>query len=322
MSHEIAKTADGKDAIAYVGETPWHGLGQELTVGAPLEVWRKEAGLDFEVKESPVTFANAEGVLTPMGNRKVLYRSDTSAPLGVVGDKYRTVQPQEAIEFFRDLTEDQGFQMETAGVLSGGQRIWALAKMSEGANVISTDRVRPYVLLATSFDGGLATTVKRTAIRVVCNNTITMALAKNEGKHQVKVHHGATFDAAAVKKELQLVQSAWDSWLKQAKILSEKEVTANWLDELTLKVSARLLSKDADEDRVRDSKAYKRIVELFNGAAIGSELAQGGTAWQWLNSVTQYVDHEKGNAVDSRLRRAWFGDGDAMKSAAWDLATA
>lgn len=306
----------GKAEMAYAGEVPWHGLGQDLTAGAPLEVWREEAGLNFDVIAAKAKYETDDGQLLAMDSRKILFRSDTKKPLGVVGEKYRIVQPGEAIEFFRDLTEERGFTMETAGVLGGGQRIWALARMGSGADVISTDRTTPYVLLATSFDGGLATTVKRTAIRVVCHNTITMAL-NQKSRQEVRVHHGATFDADAVKKELGLVQSSWDAWLKQARNLSTIELNENQVDELTRMVALRTIPKTSDEDAQRDSKAYKKVLELFNGAAIGSDLTGGKTAWQWLNSVTEYVDHHKGRAPDSRMKRAWFGDGDATKSAAW-----
>ena len=106
----------------------------------------------------------------------MLYRSDTKAPLSVVSQRYHTVQPRDVLEFYRDLTEVSGYELETAGVLKGGRKFWALARTGQGAALKDNDQVNGYLLLATSCDGTLATTATPTTIRVVCNNTLTIAL--------------------------------------------------------------------------------------------------------------------------------------------------
>ncbi len=174
MAHELDYTT-GRAGMAYVGATPWHGLGQKLTAGQSIDVWRVEAGLDYSVKRAPVTYEVGEDLSMEMPGRDVLYRSDTGGALSVVSKDYRVVQPGEVLEFFEELANIGGFDLETAGSLSDGKRIWALAKVNDGAPVIGHDVVRPYVLLATSYDGTMATTAKMTAIRVVCNNTLTMS---------------------------------------------------------------------------------------------------------------------------------------------------
>jgi len=114
------------EQMAYVGQTPWHGLGNELTSNQPLEVWARQAGLDWQIQESPVRYVTNAG--SPLGeilsypDSKVLYRSDTKAPLSVVGNRFKVVQPEEILEFYRDLTEVSGFELETAGVLNGGRK--------------------------------------------------------------------------------------------------------------------------------------------------------------------------------------------------------
>lgn len=318
MAHEI-DMSNGRANMAYVGETPWHGLGQALTFGATIDDWKREAGLNFEVREAMVQFRDVQSpdVFQSFGDRKVLYRGDTLAPLATVSRKYQPVQPGEVLEFFRDLTEDQGFVMDTAGSLHNGKRVWALAKMSEGNNVLGTDRVMPYLLLATSFDGGLATTAKFTAIRVVCNNTITVALSKDtDAERATKVRHTSSFDANAVKKSLGLAYGSWNKWLATAKRAAEAPLALVDAENFTADIAACTIPKGADN---RDNKAFKKIMDLFQGQAIGSDLTGGATAWQWLNSVTEYVDHHKGRAADSRMNRAWFGDGDALKTKAFGM---
>jgi phage/plasmid-like protein (TIGR03299 family) len=120
MSHMIDQTT-GRDAIAYTGKTPWHGLGQQLTPGQSIDTWTREAGLDYTVLESPVMYdspAATEAQKWP--ERKVLHRSDTGAPLAVVSDSYNVVQPSAVMGFFSELVRIGGFEMETAGALSDG----------------------------------------------------------------------------------------------------------------------------------------------------------------------------------------------------------
>jgi len=322
--------SNGKANIAYTGETPWHGLGQELTYGADIDTWKREAGLEFEVRRAQVGYQipsesqDDSPQMMSMGDRQVLYRADTCAPLGIVSKGYKVVQPGEVLEFFRNLTENGGFNMDTAGSLHGGKRVWALAKMNEGFDVIGHDRVLPYLLLATSFDGGLATTAKFTAIRVVCHNTISVAL-NSKTDRTVKIAHHSTFDALEVQKRLGLIKSAWETFIAQTKMLANAEVVDKHAAALTAELIAPTLGPKKDGSRqdsegVEASKAYRRIIQLFEGAAIGSDLTEGRSAWQWLNSVTQYVDHERGRAADSRMNGAWFGNGDALKSRALELA--
>jgi phage/plasmid-like protein (TIGR03299 family) len=219
MAHMI-DTTTGTAAIAFAGQTPWHGLGQALTPDASIETWTREAGLNYTVNESPVLFqTDATTMPEEFKGRKVLHRSDTGGALAVVSDGYRVVQPADVMGFFGKLVELGGFQMETAGVLSHGRRVWALAKVNQGADVIEGDTVRPYVLLGTSYDGTMATVAKFTSIRVVCNNTITAALGREHGG-TVRVLHSERFNPDAVRMELGIVGDNWERFLVQSRKLA------------------------------------------------------------------------------------------------------
>ena len=125
MAHSV-------ETMAYTGQTPWHGLGEQLPKKQTIEVWAQAAGMDWQIKESPVHFAiDAPSHVSMFGSspeQKVLYRSDTNTALSVVSNRYQVVQPMEVLEFYRDLTEYAGFELETAGVLKGGRKFWALAR--------------------------------------------------------------------------------------------------------------------------------------------------------------------------------------------------
>jgi phage/plasmid-like protein (TIGR03299 family) len=318
MAHAI-------DKMAYVGETPWHSLGSALPPRQPIEVWANKAGMDWSIYETPVRFmtgeAGALGSIQTFPDQKVLYRSDTKAPLSVVGSRYQVVQPKEILEFYRDLTEVSGFELETAGVLKEGRKLWALARTGKEANLKGNDLVKGYVLLATSCDGTLATTATPTTIRVVCQNTLSMAL--NGAVNAVKVPHSTVFDAQAVKKQLGIAVSQWDAFMYRMKTLSERKVKSHEAMNYFLKVLCQVDDHVDSAEGLTNERALKRVQAIYDGGAgKGAELASSqGTAWGLLNAVTQYVDHERrARTQDHRMDSAWFGQGAALKQRALDKA--
>jgi len=306
--------------MAYTGETPWHNLGNQLPTKQPIEVWAKQAGMDWNICETPVRYltdqAGPLGSIMSFEDQKVLYRSDNKAPLSVVSQRYQVVQPKAVLEFYRDLTVISGYELETAGVLKNGKKFWALAKTGKEASLKGDDLVKGYILLATSCDGSLATTATFTSIRVVCNNTLTVAL--NGASGAIKVPHSTSFDAQAVKKQLGIAVTPWDSFMYRMKTLSERKVKSHESMSYFLKV---LCQTDSHADPVAgfmNERALKKVQALYEGQGKGSELPSAkGTAWGLLNAVTEYVDHERrARNQDYRLDSAWFGQGANLKQKA------
>ena len=315
MAHEIHITADGRASMAYVGETPWHGLGSQVSENAPLEVWAREAGMDYFIDETPVLYQTADGDNSVFTGRKVLYRNDTGVALSVVSDRYKVVQPQEVLEFFRNLTEQHGWQLETAGVLYQGQKYWALAKTGAEVRIMGQDLLKSYVLLATSCDGTLRTMAKRTSIRVVCNNTLTYAAATDEP--EVRVSHASTFNAAAVQAELGIGDS-WAEFARQAEELAKRKVTNQEAIQYVLTMFGDPARPIEDQSAIN---TIARVLKLYDGDGKGSDLASArGTAWGLVNSVTEYIDHHKGRDQSRRLDNAWFLKGATFKQEAFNEA--
>jgi len=203
MSHLI-DLSNERANMAYIGETPWHGLGQKLTEKAPIEIWAKEAGMDHTILRSPVRFSTdmdmglVDGL---MENRDVLYRSDNKIPLAIMSGRYNIVQPVEVLEFFRELVEQAGdYTLETAGCLNDGKKYWALAKYKQALD-FGGDLIKPYLMLGTSVDGSMATVAQHTSVRVVCNNTLQMSLHA-DSQDAIRVVHSTKFDADAIKNQL------------------------------------------------------------------------------------------------------------------------
>lgn len=310
MAHEV-------QTMAYVDAVPWHGLGNRLTPKQPIEVWQRQAGMDWTIKETPVLFnVSEDGGLHVKAHSesRVLYRSDSQMALSVVGSRYQVVQPSEVLEFYRSLVSVGGFELETAGVLKGGKKLWALAKTGQETVLRGNDKVKAYLLLATSCDGTLATTAQFTSVRVVCNNTLQMAVGNTKGA--VKVPHSTQFDPEAVKKELGIGVSTWETFMAEIKTMSERKLNKFEAMNYLVKVLGDPDVPLADQP---NQKALQAVHALFQGQGKGSELqAANGTVWGLLNGVTEFVDqHRRARSQDYRMDSAWFGQGAAIKEKAF-----
>ncbi|WP_321409389.1 DUF932 domain-containing protein [Tolumonas auensis] len=312
MAHEIS-------SMAYAGETPWHGLGNHLSEHQPINIWLKEAGMDWTIEQSDVLFNADRSALhiRSYADSKVLFRSDSLTPLSVVSNRYKVVQPHEVLNFYKDLVSVGGFELETAGVLKGGKKLWALAKTGQEAKIKGNDRIKAYLLLATSCDGTLCTTAQFTSVRVVCNNTLQMATRDSTGA--VKVPHSTKFDPAQVKEALGIGFANWDAFMTNLKQLSQRTVSPEEADGFIRTV---LNEPEFTDDNVLGSKIFQKVSSLYLGEGMGAELSSAsGTAWGLVNAMTEYVDHHRrARNQDNRLDSAWFGQGALLKQKAFNQA--
>ena len=302
------------DSMAYTGQTPWHGLGNILPPLQSLDVWLQAVGMDWTIEQSDVLYQGSPDnpILHIYPDSKVLYRSDTLAPLSVVSQRYNVVQPHEVLHFYQDLVEAGGFELETAGSLKGGRKLWALAKTGQDLMLKGGDLVKSYLLLATSCDGTLCTTAQFTSVRVVCNNTLQVAVGNQSAA--IKVPHSTQFDASAVKQALGLGVSQWDHFSQHAKALSQRPVAP----QEALSFFSDLLAQPVEEESIVLTRPVQRLYELYQGVGMGAELVSShNTAWGLVNAVTEYVDHHRRTrSQDHRLDSAWFGQGAQLKSRA------
>lgn len=326
MAHQLTIRSNGVAEMAYAGEKAWHRLGNELEFGASIEDWKKSAGMDWEILKAPVCYGFGAETKT-IDDRFVLHRSDNGLPLGVVSNQFKLdgVQPGDVLEFFRDLTTANGFQLETAGTLFGGKRFWALANIGESAVISEADMVGGYLLLSTGADGTIPTTADFTTIRVVCNNTLSMALNR-KSKAGVSIGHRSVFDAATVKDQLGIARGEFGKFVSAMRDLSKVSVSEKDAAAMTLEIVAPKESEAGQGASMKtlESKPYNKILALFKGDGMGATM-QGadGTAWGWVNAVTEYTDHHaRAHTADNRMSAAFFGKGDDLKTRAVEIAMA
>lgn len=316
MSHEI-------NSIAYTGKTPWHGLGTMLEPGAPIDTWIRDAGMEWQIHSAAIEYAIEVGPNPPYATfdgMRVLYRSDTTVPLSVVSKNYKVVQPRQVLEFYRDLVDTQGYELETAGCLRGGRKFWALARMRETIELPGVDTVEGYLLFATSCDGTLATSVIPTSIRVVCANTLHATLHGAEGG--IKVPHSSEFDEKVVKSRLSIARNQWNDYVTLTQAMSRKFVSKHEAVRF-FELAIGSFAANEGEERMRPFKrALTTVHHLYAGGGKGSDLPSSkGTVWGLVNAISEYADYgRKTRSEDTRLSSAWFGTAARMKQRALEQA--
>lgn len=315
MAHNLEITGKGA-AMAYRGATgkPWHGLGVEVGDKAtPLEIM-DAAQLNWTVSKHD-TFIEGDfgnGLEKIQTNVQALVRDSDGKIFDTVGPDWNPVQNSEAFDFFVDFVEKGDMIMDTAGALKDGRIVWAMASLKEGFTVFGNDEVKGYLLFTNPHMYGKSIDVRFCATRVVCNNTLTMALAER-GRNAVKINHRSTFDAERVKSILGLSHEKMDNFKDAAEFIGSKNFKSNDLTKYFGEIFG--VSEVEGKDLSRTAEMVMGLVETQPGAEYAS-----GTFWQAFNAVTYAADHVLGRSNDTRLESAWFGKNANVKQKALALA--
>lgn len=297
MSHNV-------ETMAWAGEVPWHGLGKEVHPDLTPEQMLVEAGLDWEVYKSPNYTKTREGKEITSSSMSLIRSSDDKILDGKLGKDWEPVQNAEAAEFFKEFIDMGDMQMHTAGSLQKGKIVWFLAKVNDGFTVFGKDDVESHLLFTNHHKYGFATDVRFTPIRVVCNNTLSMAL-DGKADMQVSVSHRRAFDAEKVKETLGIAHQKIIHYKEAAEFLGSKNYKKDWtkVEDYFNEVFPSM-SKKSEEFLSKNAAEAIEIVK--NGTQPGAELGRG-TWWEVFNTVTYMTDHLIGRNNDSRLTAAWYG---------------
>lgn len=321
MSHELTYNGiTSKHEFAFAGPRSaiWHGLGQELTAGASIDTWLSEAGMDWDIKASDLTYTDPDTGVLCYDSKQVLYRSDSKKPLAIVGSGYKVVQPKEVMEFFSSLVTDAGMTLSAGGTLYGGRKFWATA--DTGQSILLNNRkdlMNGYVLLATSCDGTMATTAMFTATRTICNNTLNIALGStSNGKTRVTSSHRSVFKPNDIKGKLGLFESSWDKFAKTMEAMTKIKLTAKDAYSCIMQI----VCDDAGDPTATELKIVNTIEDLYKGGGMGADLA-GKTAYGLLNAVTEFYDYNVGRVPSNKLNSSFWGQASKSKTAALEFLT-
>ena len=311
MAHMV-EMIDGVAQMAYRSSQgkPWHGLGTPVGDDMTPQEMMVAAGLDWSV-EKVKTFINYNGKQVETG-QEALVRSTDGKILTQVGPGWNPVQNAAAFEFFTDFVSKGDMAMDTAGSLKDGRIVWALADVRDGFSLFGGDEVKGYLLFSNPHQYGKSIDVRFVLERVVCNNTLTIALAES-GQPAVRVNHRSIFDADRVKELLGLSHRKVETFKEAAEFLGSKQYGQKDLE----KYFGAIFGESTKEDKLLSPTAERalEIVETQPGAEF-----QKGSFWQMFNAVTYMTDHELGRSNDTRMTSAWFGANAKRKVEALNLA--
>lgn len=315
MAHEL-EIVNGKASMAYTGELPWHGLGVKVDPNMSPKEMMQAANLDWTVEKEDVFFQR-NGQMVPAPKKKALVRTNDNAYLDIVSEDWIPVQNEEAFEFFSEYVKNGDMTMETAGSLKDGRIIWGLARIGESFSLFNgKDEVTNYLLLSNPHQFGRGVDIRTTPIRVVCNNTISMAL-QGKAALGISLSHRKSFDVNKVKETLAEASQMLGNYREMAEFLSKKRYTQESLFEYFTKVFPKTSNAKGDVSfkelmasfKSGDSKLASRnainameVVETQAGAELGK-----GTWWSAYNAVTYMTNHTMGHNPDTRMQSLWFG---------------
>lgn len=304
-------------------DCPWHGLGIAVPRNDAITTaeFANLAGANWTAVKRPL-WVRASAA-TPFKehietDQFALMRDDNHFILNYVSKQYQPVQNEEVFSFFSDFCDAGDMDLETGGVLDYGKTVWALASIRAGFTLANNDRVSGYLLFSNSHAGS-AGRIKFTPIRVVCANTLAMAL---EGREQeFRIHHRTKFVAETAKIALGLSRKQLEDFKERAEFLATQRMDdvaySRFLDKLfPVRVEASADGKHNNPIRPRN---YDKAVEAL-WRQTGAELNRG-TWWQGYNAITYMVDHMH-NRTDkaAALNSNWFGNGNKLKQQALETA--
>lgn len=322
MAHEI----EGNKAF-FVGQKAWHGIGHVLN-DAPTteEAWRMAYPhtlfkLDVEAK----IIGNDGSVHTmPCNLTKAIFRDD-GKELGSVGADFELVQPWEVFKQFEPLIDKGLIKLEAGGSLRDGRQMWALGKVQGcESDILPGDPIEGYMLMATGFEGSMRVFGGLKNERVVCANTLEMALNEKERSTDIKLKHTKNV-RYKLNAATDLIGQTIDNFKKsveQYRFLANKRLNhIEQMDVITRTFLTDKELKDPEEVSERKSNIVKEVIDLLDTQK-GLELvpAARGTAWQAYNAVTEYTTHRYGRNEDTRLQAQWFGESQKISQKALSLA--
>lgn len=272
------------ESMFYVRETPWHGLGTKVLEAPDSEGALIAAGLNWNVIQEPIFTGENE----PIRGYKANIRDSDRRVLGVVTDRYKVIQNHEAFAFTDELL-GQGVRYETAGSLQDGKKVWLLAHMPH-EYIISGERISPYLLFSNTHDGSGAIKVALTPIRVVCNNTLNLALSTAKRSWSM-VHTGDIRSKMQEARDtLFMAERYMDELGKEFEALRLKKLS----DQKVMEYIEVLLPVEdgSTPQQIRNIERLREDMKIRYFDAPDLQYT-GKNAYRFINAVSDFATHAK-----------------------------
>ena len=335
--HNIAQTDEGEWMTAWSGNTPWHGLGTSASGLMTTHEALKAAHLDWQVEKLPLMYFD-KGLLGTIPNTFGVFRNDGEqlVPLTrngkAVGKVWKALQNIDGFSWLDELMQNHEAKIEVCGALGHGEKVWVLARLPKNITFNGIDVVHQYILISNSHDGTGSVRILPTPIRVVCQNTLAMALGRGAGQGYSIRHTARLHDRMEeVRVAMQMVDTDFENWAVQAEALINIKMTKDEVEEYFIDV----LSLKRDEEGKLATRGQGMLNEV--GYGDGDEIIglmntpnnkvgkMEDTAWAAFNAVTEYIDHHStklrdGSKSVKRMESALFGPLARRKLKAWNAA--
>jgi phage/plasmid-like protein (TIGR03299 family) len=320
---------DGKASMVYNKQwgNLWHELGTAVEGAMTAEQALELSHQNFQVERFQLEYdgkpVDAYG----------LFRTDTMTILGTCTDKYVPIQNVTQFDVIDTLLEtSSGAHYDTAGVLGRGEKVWALARIPEADINVGNDKHETYLLATTTHDRTEAFIVKLVSIRVVCQNTLSMALSRNGSMTRIRHSRQAMDRLEAAKDYLKMVAKNAHTLQEKLDILAGRKMTK----ESYISVMDRLfpIRKDAEGEIIGETHRNNilgEIIRLYESNDRNAYPEFKGTAYNLLNAVTEYTDHLRSGRMTEdreaagyslkavRAESALFGSGETLKERALEI---
>lgn len=325
MSHELDTFSNGDARMAYVGETPWHRLGRRVPANVTSEEMLVAAGLDIPMVKRRLQ--TADGIIVPSA---AIFRTDTGAWLGTVGKDWEPISNKHLLLGADPLVRKGLISWETAGVLHGGRKVWALARY-DGRAMVRGEEILPFLLVSNGHDGTTAFRFDNVAVRVVCHNTLTWALdmgadGKPHRKAEGVVRHTKNWQPK-MEEVVATLEQRRREFLHMTEIMESFAQAPCSFSKAEVMFEALCPNNPDAKSHTRAEAKRNSLLELFRRGA-GN---RGESIWDWYNAVTEYADgNNEAHALgvrgadkgDARLKSIYQGAGASMKRTAWTMSLA
>lgn len=297
------------------GNTPWGNIGNNVSDKHASDVMKamKEAKMDWKVELEPVFLK--DGSIVP--KTQVTRRSDNNQVLGVVGDRYKILQNEDAFSWFQPFVDSHNAKITTIGSFKQGSVLFLQAEvLGQQTEVVKEDIVKSYITLAHSHDGSLSVMAGFCPVRMFCLNQLPM-LKKSTTKKLLKMRHtkNLSFALDGVREIMDVANKEFVATTEQYRSLAKKGVNRKTLEEYVNLVFRK--EDDAIDKEVRKATIDKIEAIFENGKGMSKSTRN---YWGAFNSITEYLTWEAGRSTDSRLHSLWFGPAQSTAQRALDLA--
>ena len=326
MAHEIDFTTQAQGSAMFAYKPAWHGFGTVVQDAQTSADALRIAGLDWEVRLTDLAAIMPDGSHQPIDTHRATMRTDTGRALGAVGLRYQPLQNREAFAWMDEVVGEQLAIWHTCGSLRDGKRVWMLAKLPGTLEVTDRDVLDKYVLITNSHDGTGAVRLFPTSVRVVCANTLRLALGEADRKTDtglplgLKLFHTAGSLGRRVQKAKELlgvINNSHDEFAQAARAMLAKPLNTQGVSDYF----GGLVEGRSDKNR------SKVLTQLWDRFALPTN--EGGfksNVWTAYNAASEWADHElrvtgKGDVrMERKFRSCLFGSSHSFKERAWAAA--